>query len=195
MPQTNKQKYNELLDILKDREQEFVDSTIGKDAPKSFWIISVNYTAHQCGYFIEEKIISKIRYHSQFYIPDRPTLVDIEKLQEFLANPVFESSRIRACWVSGNISGSARYSDIGTDEFSAWEKDKLEPKLANMIEIYSPKEGYSPCAYCGKQRKPEDMMHGTIFSRNWKANNFKSPPRLYCKDAPCHGNDQMAHEG
>jgi hypothetical protein len=51
------------------------------------------------------------------------------------------------------------------------------------------------CAYCGALNKKDDTQQATIISSNWASTGYKSPLRNYCKNKPCAGHDQMAHEG
>jgi len=57
------------------------------------------------------------------------------------------------------------------------------------------------CAYCGRERPIGEMTQGKIVYRTSKCIGGRWRPvvsekvQWYCKDAPCHGYDQMAHEG
>ena len=59
------------------------------------------------------------------------------------------------------------------------------------------------CAYCGKERPDNELKAGKIIYRTRKYHYGKckhvacvaEKTNLYCKDGPCHGYDQMAHEG
>jgi hypothetical protein len=191
---TNKEKYDELYTQLEGVCQVFIH-TVLPVVPEKYYTISVNYIKHKDGYFVEEKQIKSARYRHGFYSPEKPTRVEIEKLREFLNNlPEFTKDKIFLRWEASNCSGNSDFSKIGVSE-GAWTPESLEPKLAQLIEKYSPKEGHIACAYCGHQRKPEELRYDTIISPNWKHQGYKSPPRPYCKDKPCASHDQMAHEG
>lgn len=54
------------------------------------------------------------------------------------------------------------------------------------------------CAYCRSTRPQAEMKQGKIIFRDRRPGgkafvNQKS--NWYCADKPCHGHDQMAHEG
>lgn len=49
------------------------------------------------------------------------------------------------------------------------------------------------CAYCYAERPIVEMMRGKIYFRSSK--RLMEATNWYCKDKPCHGYDQMAHEG
>jgi hypothetical protein len=55
------------------------------------------------------------------------------------------------------------------------------------------------CAYCGQERPQEEMKQGEITFRDRNTYTGKAfvnnKINWYCKDKPCHGYDQMAHEG
>lgn len=55
------------------------------------------------------------------------------------------------------------------------------------------------CAYCGKERPDNELVEGKIICREddhyTRKQKVVTVTRLYCKDAPCRGNDQMAQEG
>lgn len=54
------------------------------------------------------------------------------------------------------------------------------------------------CAYCGAERPVTELKSGTIIFRNRRPGRkafVDSKTNLYCADKPCHGHDQMAHEG
>lgn len=57
------------------------------------------------------------------------------------------------------------------------------------------------CAYCGQEHPITGMIRGRITFLNGKyvGNRYKKfvdeAENWYCKNKPCHGYDQMAHEG
>ena len=58
------------------------------------------------------------------------------------------------------------------------------------------------CSYCRQVRPISEMMQGKIVFQNGKYDYMGKYKRFvdeavnwYCKDKPCHGYDQMAHEG
>ncbi len=51
------------------------------------------------------------------------------------------------------------------------------------------------CSYCRKVLEPGSVKYARIWSPNWKKTGNLSPPRPYCREGYCSGDDQMAHEG
>ncbi len=55
------------------------------------------------------------------------------------------------------------------------------------------------CAYCGQDRPQEEMKQSKITFRDRNIYTGKAfvnnKISWYCKDKPCQGYDQMAHEG
>jgi hypothetical protein len=193
---TNKDKYNAIYDELESYYQSFILSVI-PITPAHYYSISTNYIKYKDGYFIEERHITGIKYNHGVYRLEKPTRKDIERLKIFLEDlPEPTRDKILVCWKASNCSGATNLLKIGAENsLTAWKSEDLEPKLAQMIEKYSPKEGHVACSYCREQRKPEDIKNATIISRMWKHQNYTSPQRPYCKDKPCDSYDQMAHEG
>lgn len=193
---TNKEKYDFLYDALEKRCQDFI-RTILPTVPKKYYTISINYTKYKDGYFIQELPVACTGYKHGFYRIQKPTRLNIAKLQSYLDNPPpLSEDRIFLNWEIDNISGYNYLPKIGiADGMEAWTAEALEPKLKYLIDTYSPKEGHIACAYCRKQRKPEDIRYARIWSPNWKHQGGQSDPRPYCKDDHCAGYDQMGHEG
>ena len=73
-----------------------------------------------------------------------------------------------------------------------------ERKLARGAFLRATKDlsdGLVACSYCRALLAPADIEWDYIISPNWKANNYRSPKRPYCKGKDCSSYDQMAHEG
>lgn len=55
------------------------------------------------------------------------------------------------------------------------------------------------CAYCGKERPLDELEPGKIsfigYDSTIRKRKVMTETNLYCKDGPCHGYDQMGHEG
>ena len=193
---SNKERYEYLWDQLGVRSQSFIKSVLPK-VPARFFGISINYTKHKNGYFIEEYPIEKVTYCHRIYHngKTRQTEKDVENLANNIQKlPDFSEESILLHWRITNTSGATRLSDFSEGN-KAWRLEELQSKLQRAIDTYSPKAGYIACSYCRKQRKPEDLIYKRIIGRNWKDNGSISPPFPYCKDANCAGYDQMANEG
>ncbi|MFA5186947.1 MAG: hypothetical protein WC551_10745 [Patescibacteria group bacterium] len=188
---TNKEKYDALYAQFEIKLRGLLPRL-----PEKYYAISVNYTKHKQGYFIEERTISKVDIRGVPGWYKKVTKIDIERLRIFIDTLVEPKQKdIFLHWTIGNTSAADTLEKVNEGKDCAWQREHLEKRLAELIELYSPREGYIRCSYCRKQRKPEDIIYDTIISPNWKNSGYKSPPRPYCKDSPCAGYDQMGHEG
>lgn len=93
----------------------------------------------------------------------------------------------------GRVSGAEKLSKIIAADGVAWTVEELAEEIQRRKELYEPREGHSPCAYCQKQNPPENLVDGTVIYRT--GGGIARKTQKYCKDKPCAGYDQMAHEG
>jgi len=93
----------------------------------------------------------------------------------------------------GRISGAECLLKINAGKDLAWTVEQLQPEIDRRKELYEPREGNAPCAYCGKQNPPKNMIEGVVIYRMQKGIGRKTG--MYCKDKPCATHDQMGHEG
>ena len=194
------------MDALEQKKQAIDDAVIdryyeGKEKPTKFYVL--------CGTRpVEERNIDKIvinRYEVPgnrmrfIFSSARITKKIVAEMEEFLDQYHPDESAIAFHWSytteHSRCTSCDLLSDINKGDTCSFDKSVMEEQREKYIEKYGAKEGYEPCTYCRVQRKPEDLITGTIISRMWKDNDYKSPPRKYCKDDSCHGYDQMAHEG
>jgi hypothetical protein len=112
-----------------------------------------------------------------------------------------------------HIKDRDNWSEIIADEHEVIEdtgKDLLARNCVTGEEstiLYHQVTDWPRCAYCGIPRRSDELKEGTITFQNsrseydnWKRRmvNKRFVDRktsLYCKDKPCHGHDQMGHEG
>jgi hypothetical protein len=131
----------------------------------------------------------------------RPTNADVEKIEKYCNRFMPTAENIFLYYMAkysdglGGVSGAIKVGDLTLDKGRSFVESDLFPRLAELKEKYEPRPGYIQCQYCGQQRLPADIIQDTVISPNWKNQGYKSPPRNYCKDKPCAGYDQMAHEG
>lgn len=93
----------------------------------------------------------------------------------------------------GAASGAEKLSKINAGDGMAWTAEALEPEIRRRKELYEPREGHEPCAHCGKQNAPQDMVPGVVIYR--MNGGVQRKTQMYCKDKLCASYDQMAHEG
>jgi hypothetical protein len=201
------------MEELQKRKKAIDDAVINsyyavKDKPTDFWGISGIRSPKE--HIIDKVDINGFKVSGKrepfFYSDTRVTKKLVAEYEEFLGQYNPDESAI--CfnyhyieyWNDGSgrtsrCSGSALLTDIIKGQRYSFDKSVMEKRQEEYIEKYGKKEGHEPCAYCGIQRKPEDLITGTIIGQNWRNSGYRSPPRKYCKDDGCRGYDQMAHEG
>jgi hypothetical protein len=202
MRETILDKWNNAMKVYENRCSVVISEFINNNQmPKVFYAVQNYQNIQEC--WIKNIIISDyaVLNMSRPYMKKegRPTDKELQKLLSFIERFNPNSSHVGVDYESyhsyGTIQGFKLVSEINLDNKMSFKKDDLLPIITKLKELYAPREGYAPCSYCGVQRRLEDMIQRTIISPNWKNNNFVSPLRNYCKDKPCHGYDQMAHEG
>lgn len=182
--------------------------------PKYDKIYSVNRFGE-----IEEKII---KYYGIWYKDEtgrklwapsydkKPTGKDLEYLNIYFekihnCNKVI-SVHYKYMIGASYVHGAYKYSEIIESEIMSFDKNDLIEIANKNKEIYGAKEGYSPCAYCGKQVKNELLISSKIIGRgrkdvwnSWKK-RYESKACVtenYLKfcSGECAGNRQMSREG
>lgn len=98
---------------------------------------------------------------------------------------------------------SARLSDIIPSKGYSFNEYDLKEISEKRRELYAPRDGYVPCAYCRKQVRIEEVVKHDIIFQNSRPDPFSKSgykrfvdrkTNNYCS-GKCAGNDQMAHEG
>ena len=136
----------------------------------------------------------------------RPTKKDLESLQNYIDNIYNYDIVLYIDYRYDNCSGSYKYNDIINSEHMSFCESDLFEKAEKNKELYAPKEGYSPCAYCGKQVKTESMISAKIFGRDrkqvWDSWKKRYVSKAYVTEhylkfcsGKCAGNEQMSREG
>ena len=130
-----------------------------------------------------------------------------EKLKASTKKEVFYYVRMLEGTV--NVSRGIRLSDIDGKNY-AFSAEALEEeakaKKKEYEEKYQPREGYTPCKYCGKQVPNDKLVRRTIIGRSlrmvfnaWKG-RFENKAVVtkeecvFCSGA-CACNEQMSREG
>lgn len=180
----------DLYQKLEEMGETYLSGVFPGGKPKVIYHITGNYE-------IESVDVIDISIVRRFTLPEKYkkiTDADLKKILNCLAPP-FTPNDIRVVMKEKESSSSTVTIQLGYFNGYNFNKDELIPRATKQKELYGAKDGYLPCAYCRIQRKLEDLKQDIIISPNWQANNYKSPPRNYCKDKPCHSHDQMGHEG
>ncbi len=188
---TNKDRYDHAWEQLEARVKPHIAALFPNGIPSTLYRVE--------GYKrISELTVMYAGYDHGAYRRQSPTRADEAEIEALLIEPfVFNPERLFIHWSEQQekyrTEGAIKYTSIDGVKIG-WDRQSLEPELQHRKEIYEPREGYTACAYCGKQSRTEDMHIAQIWSPNWKATGGLSPKRYYC-NAGCAGYDQMAHEG
>lgn len=97
----------------------------------------------------------------------------------------------------GKWYSSADYErDFIANHNCAFSLEALQPEIQHRIEewekYYKPKDGYTACAYCGKQTPNDKIVWATIYGR-WCGTLTEQKLPFCSKD--CASNEQCAREG
>ncbi len=203
---TLQEQWNELNAWIDQLDKNLIDDYWhGKIIPDKAFVITMRAGLHVIAeYTIVEWRINHYLHDKRMnthkpYCDKRPTKIKVAELRGYIDNYKPDFCDIVYCYMytdstGSKVSGFETLCDMKRDRHAFYDGELIDD-LAKLKELYDPKEGHIKCSYCGQQRLPADIIYGTIISPNWKRNGFKSPPRPYCKDKPCHGHDQMGHEG
>lgn len=83
--------------------------------------------------------------------------------------------------------------DFLENRAASFSMEEMQPKIDRLQEeyeaMYAPREGYTPCAYCGKQTPNDKLVKREIYTYGGV------PVTKYFCSVECAINEQMAHEG
>jgi hypothetical protein len=194
---TNLQKAQSLWSQLDAKASKFIDTLFPNGSPTMLYAVGRTD-------YIERKVTA-IEYDWPLYRSNKPTRNEITFIKGMVETtyPLDPSSVVVRWQETTNgitFNGGTRLGEIGVGKngcpvMESFTKEEIAETVARNKEWYAPREGYLPCSYCGQQRPLGSLHQQSIFSPNWKATGYKSPPRNYCIDKPCASHDQMAHEG
>lgn len=137
----------------------------------------------------------------------KPSNNDLLLLYEFIADFSKADKEIMLHYIeicpTYTCRGAFRMSEIKNNERLSFVREALIPVQKELFEKYAPREGYKPCAYCGKQ-VPENTLvpYKIIFQDSRPSLTEKSgwhkfvneKTNMYCSKAR-GAYDQMAHGG
>ena len=196
---TNLEKWNHYKEILKRKEQAYLEKELG-DYPQN-----IVWGVHPNGSMFQVTTDTCYRHAVRVYFfTKKPTRKDVERIENYALSDIqFSKDKIRI--VCKEISGT--YTTTGNRTIEEFEriyyKDKIEAEkkaFETTEKIRTEKEliesgSHHRCCYCHSVKTKENIRFDTIFSPNWASSGGQSPPRPYCRDKNCAVNDQMAHEG
>lgn len=202
MRKTNKDKWNELQVLLDQKKDNYFNDFFTKNPePKFIYKATVS----------EIKAIPitrfKLRCDNEPRVWDKVTREDLKKLREFIDDFENLNKEIGCCYTEDHgtykCSGAEGYYKVIEDKRMSFNESDLMEIQKQLHEKYAPRDGYKPCAYCGKQVPEDDLVsHQIIFqnsrpdpcSRSGYRKFVDKKTNLYCS-GECAGYDQMAHEG
>lgn len=190
---TNREKYDHICGQIVAKDQAAIRELLPAGVPSQFHTIE-QYQAKPI------PVTGVSRYRRGFYVKNadaRITKKDVEEADATLSSwaaPALDEIMVGYSYKQtyGTVSGAHPYPKIGSDHMLAWDAEALIPEIDRRRELYAPREGHEPCAYCRKQTPSSSMVSHTIHYRD-RGGLAKKVGR-YCS-ATCGGYDQMGHEG
>jgi hypothetical protein len=196
MRQSRLSQFNEIKSSLDARAEAFIDECFPVGRPSTFYMIDVNYMKHKEGYNIAECPVTKITYSWN--------------LPWFKVRPSDEQVRIAAVKLHSMMKNENVFLHTENDNASfavplprmddflnrcslpcSFDRQKLEPELARLIEVYVCKEGQFKCKQCGAATDNAKKYVGTIFARQYPGMRAQFD---FCSHE-CASHCQMGHEG
>lgn len=200
---TNLEKWNHYLQIINEKEKEFINDNI-IDIPKYI------YEVYPSGKIRTLNVVN-LYYRNNIYCGGKPTRNDVSKIKEYAEDmPSLTVENVSFGWECiehGYKSSSAiRYTELHDKFFT--NKEKAELKANELLEAKNKEEellknGHVKCAYCGKVVPEKESVSHQIIFQNSRPDPFSKTgykkfvdkkTNKYCS-GKCGGNDQMAHEG
>ena len=196
---TNLEKWNHYKAKIKAKEQTYIEDELGDYPQKTLWGV------YPIGEVFEVFVVGRGYKHdvNVHCFTKKPTRKDVERIKNYALSDIgFTRDKIRI-----NCNQISEYTSMGQRTLEEVEhsyyksKAEAEQKALEITEKNRNEKEliesgtHHCCCYCSKVRPKEQIIFGTIVSRNWERNGYTSPKRAYCKDGGCHGYDQMAHEG
>lgn len=134
-----------------------------------------------------------------------PKTIDVERLKIYYETIQIAKPIILIVYKTDyGAEGAEQYDKI--NETFVFEPSRLEERAKELKELFAPREGYTPCKYCGKQVQTENMIESTIIGRgrkqvwsSWKG-RYESKACVtkeqykFCSKQ-CAAYEQMSREG
>lgn len=193
MRKTNKDKYDELVLLLDKKKNIYIEQTLGKNRPTKF------YSVYPNGIFESniEKYIVKGKKEPYFW-SKKITNVILKQFEDYLE--IFDNDeKIIHLYYSSDkntpiftVKGTYKFNEILENPKYSFNKEDLIEYQKELSEKYSPRDGYVPCSYCGKQTPVNELIKGDVITRTF--GGVVKKIRDYCSGT-CYGYDQMAQDG
>lgn len=214
MKKNKTQIFRNIESEIKNYEDSIINSLLTEDEKKATKLYTYKFDRKEEKYVPEEWVITKIEVIFG-HIKDRPIRPKINKRASekdiILLRNYFSWIKnnnkdiffyIERCYSSGKILSGVGLSSIKEVGDYAFTVEALEPimekKTKRWIELYKPREGYTACAYCGKQVPIEKVVKHKIIGRGWDERRHKQVVTEqimeFCS-GECAFNEQCAREG
>jgi hypothetical protein len=196
------QSWNDLEHRIKEIEREKIKSFFSQNyQPSKVYYCSRLGDINECevmGFFTRFTNVSRP------YSNRKPTRLQVEEFEKYVKSLETADYKILVLYRTDSGTGNLEY-----DKFTgnwAFQPSELEEKAKENKEKYAPREGYSPCQYCGKQVPTESLIKAKIIGRgrrqvwnSWKG-RYEDKACIteaylsFCSDQ-CATNEQMSREG
>lgn len=197
--------YREIMEQI-----EAYEAGILKDAPKADVIYQIteadkDVNIRECKVTLVSVSFTENGYRvwNNQDIKKRCTKKDIDKLLEFFDRIKKADREIyyRTEWDGkyGKCSHSVKLSEIDNKNVS-FKKDHLlkeyEIRKKRYLDLYAPREGCTPCAYCGKQVPNDKLVKHRIILQGLENGKRKIKEQVmnFCS-GECAMNEQCSREG
>ena len=191
---TNREKYEHFWGIVNAKDAAEIEKLFPGGLPRQYFCIDQHKAKAR-------DVIGIGRYRKGVYQKDssekisRDDVKEATRLAEYWHPPTPEDVCIHFQELRsyGKTSGADSVSKINAGDGVAWTAEQLEPEINRLKELYEPREGHAPCAYCRKQNPLANLVDGKVIYRMNGGVHTKT--QKYCSDKPCASHDQMGHEG
>lgn len=190
MRKSNKDKYEELVSLLNEKKNNYIEQALGRNKPTKI------YSAYPNGIF--ESNIEKYSVKGKkepYLFSKRITNVILKQFEDYLEMFDNDEKIIYIHYSSDNntpiftVKGMYKFNEILEKPSYSFNKEDLIELQKELSEKYSPKDGYVPCFYCGKQTPIDKLIKKEIITRTF--GGIVKKVRDYCSGV-CSGYDQMA---
>jgi hypothetical protein len=190
MRKTNNDKYVEFILLLNEKKNNYIEQNLGKNKPTKF------YSAYPNGIFESNIRKYSVKGKREPYSSSKKiTNVTLKQFEEYLE--IFDNDEkiiYLHCSSDNNtpsftLEGTHKINELLENPKYSFNKEDLIEYQKELSEKYSPRDGYVPCSYCGKQTPIDKLIKGEVITRTFGCVVKKI--RDYCSGT-CYGYDQMA---
>lgn len=212
MKKSNAQIFREIESEIQNYEKNIIDSLMTKEEKNAIHLYTYKFDREEEKYVTEEWDIVNVNIYYRpnvGYCPKinkRASECDIRSIQKYFSDIKEASKEISFSILRKEKLGkSIAYVSLDKlrngDEYAFTEEaliPLIERKTKEYVEIYKPREGYTPCAYCHKQVPNDKIIKRKILTTGYDHILHKQVlitlTKDFCSDQ-CAFNEQCANEG